>query len=124
MKGIRNKQYGLYDIPITTIAPNYVLPSPKGILFTKKLNILSSSTFSQKKVTNTPSTKKTIDNMNSKKFTNILKPIIQKNQQNYIPVTLTPKLNVIIRKTRRKKILLRFYMKQCFQSFHQHGVKQ
>ena len=110
MHGNRNCIDGLYDIEVhPKIKENYILPKLNSIISQQAMQQPTYLT-SKKKIHFTPKSKKSVQNMTIKKFNNIILPIIEDNAKSLLPVPLikTSKLNVIIRKNKTKKDLVKF----------------
>lgn len=102
IKGTRNKNDGLYDIPIrntTTIQPdNYLLPPIIGPISTKQITpkeTKQSSTHSTKATTSQQLQHFQINNISQKDFNHIIQPVINENIKNLQSVNIiSPSLNV------------------------------
>ena len=111
MKGHRNHRDGLYDIPLETQTiqqNNFVMPKLHPIY---KFNVEKPTfeTLKTNHISFTPKMKQTVNNMTTRKFTNIISPFLYNNTKNYVPVAVTtPKLNVILRKDKTKEELVKF----------------
>ena len=114
MTGIHNPRDGLYEIPVTKNyiqENNFVLPPITSIPSLSILKLSKDKMIKkvEKKVTFTPKLKRTVDNLNIKKFSRIIDPVIVKNTKNFIPVAITNnKINVILRKDKTKHDLVSF----------------
>ena len=114
LKGFRNPLDGLYDIPIekTTLSENnYVMPRLHAIY-----NIEQTTTTLPTKFVKKPQQQKkrcsfqlqSVNNMSSKKFNNIISPIILSTTKKFTQVKTTGKMNVILRKDTTKRDLVTF----------------
>ena len=110
MKGKRNQRDGLYDIPLTKnfISENDVEPAPKGVTLSSKINSIQSISNMKTHISNTPYLQRAVNTLKMTKFNNIINPIINKNLKTIIPIAITEKLNVILRKTKTKKDFVDF----------------